>query len=96
MPNSRNPRGFGSKLWADIERPLRHFITDGVYSLCALALIELFWEGIRALKLRGYPTDESEKLEHLHFAIVYLALLAIGLMFLYKLVALLWNTSKKH
>jgi hypothetical protein len=95
MSSSSNPRGFRPKVWADIETPLRHFITDAVYSLCILALIGIFWEGIRVLQLRQYPADKLEKLENLHFVFVYLALASIGINFLFKLLALLWKTSKK-
>jgi hypothetical protein len=96
MPTPSIPRGFWSKLWSDNEETLRHFITDAVSSLCTLAIIEIFWEGLRFLKFRGYDPDKLEKLDNLHFAFVYLALAAIGIAFLLRLVALLWNTSKKR
>ncbi len=85
-------RGFwGTLWWSDLRQFLRHFVADIVYTVCILILLEIFWEGIQWFKFRGYPADRLEKLDEAHFVFVYLALVAVGAAFIFKLVVLLWK-----
>jgi hypothetical protein len=83
-------QGFWATLWwSDLRQFFRHFITDIVYTMCILILLEIFWEGIQWFKFRGYPADRLDKLDGVHFVFVYLALLAVGIAFIVKLIVLL-------
>jgi hypothetical protein len=92
-PRSNHDRARGSKgsFWVELwHRDLRefclHFIGDVVKTLSILVSLEVFWEAIRLLKVRGYPEDFLRNLEKVHFAFMWMAIAVLGVAFVLQLV----------
>lgn len=87
-----------SGFWIGIWQPglrefLQHFLVDIVKTLSILAWLAIFWGAIRLLTFLGYPQDNLQKLDLVHFVFTWLVLVVISIDFVVKLVVSLWKTQ---
>jgi len=85
-------KAFRLELWDAELRPwFLHVIPDAIKSVSILGVLLLFWEGVALLRFLGYPDDLLQRLEKTHFFFIWIALVAISINFVLKLVISTWR-----
>ena len=86
---------FFFELWSrDLREYSLHFASDLYKTICSLAGLLVFWEGIQFLKWRGYPAESLGILEKTHFAFMWASLVVTSGNFVLKQLVSLWPKKK--